>query len=335
MLQVLTLTWIAVAGEDLELLLRWHQSTIEAIRSLRCDVEIRWTHPSNPQRRELPDFDPLRGRYARQGSLIRHDQFLSANTQTSVYKDGKCYTFSIPSTGQTQITSTHQKRSFLNVERYAGLILDYPLNNGYYSVPELVRRAKPVRGVQARGELVDIDADFPVPNHPAVWKSRITLDKSLGCMVVEVSDVSGTSRRTVRMLDFQEFAGGLRFPTKVEGIIEVNGKVNTIMTMRLSDVRINEPIPLSEFSVNFQHGTIVRDLIRQKEYQVDDRGARISEEKDAPIYTVEVGGGGGGGERPQGGPSEVESDDWAWLRWGGALALFVLVTVLAWRHWRR
>ena len=41
-----------LAGEDLESILRWHQSTIDGIRSVSCDVQLEWNHPDQPHRNQ-------------------------------------------------------------------------------------------------------------------------------------------------------------------------------------------------------------------------------------------------------------------------------------------
>lgn len=319
--------------EDLETLLRWHQSTIEAIRSIRCEVEVRWTHPGVPGRREGPDSDPLRGRYARDGDRVRMDRFREFSTDCWIYKDGKCYSFTHPMGQSIGILSQDRCIGFVNVESYMGIVLDYPLRESFHRLPGLLRLAKPLRSVQVKGDLVEIDADFPVPDHPAVWKSRFTLDKSLGCMVVEVANTSGNGGRAFRIKEFEEFADGIRFPTRMEATLEKDGMPITIMTMRLSRIRINEPIPEAEFTLSLPHGTEVLDSTRKKKYKVNSRGERISEETDLVSGTFRTAQEQEG--RPAvGGPSEVEPGDAVWMKWGAAFALLLLVTALVWRRWR-
>lgn len=74
-----------LAGEDLESILRWHQSTIDGIRSVSCDVQLEWNHPDQPHRNQT-----RKGRYRRQGDQIMITDFGSDATIYTRIRDGTC-----------------------------------------------------------------------------------------------------------------------------------------------------------------------------------------------------------------------------------------------------
>ncbi|HMP02163.1 MAG TPA: hypothetical protein PKD86_14420 [Gemmatales bacterium] len=158
-------------------------------------------------------------------------------------------------------------------------------------------------------------------------------------MVTEVIDEGAApepGQREFRVLEFAEFPGGVCFPVHIEGRIVVKGEVQTIMSMRFSEMRINEPVPDSEFRLGILHGSWVYDNIRGTRYQVDESGGRISEETPlerivavaAPEEQIR-------GIQPPSRPTlEEEKGLWAYFSLGSGGLLLVLLSIWLWQRRR-
>ncbi|HMP02999.1 MAG TPA: hypothetical protein PKD86_03985 [Gemmatales bacterium] len=320
-----------LVAEDLEKLLRWHRSTREAIHSISCDLGVVWTYPEQPTQQP----ESRSGSYRRQGELVKVTENVGFEATSRLHRGGKCVAMSrTPSSVGMSISSIKDCISFFHIERFAGLIVTYPMALEYYPLEELVRQARRTPRVRERGELVDLELQLPDRDREGVvWTTTVTLDKSLGCMIVQVVDECSHSKpyqRIRRMSDFEEFPDGVHFPRRLEGRSVVEGKVQTVMTTRITNLKINETIPAREFALDIPHGVWVFDNLRMTKYQIDAQGNRISEEmpyqKVTTVMTTEE------KARVRTGPNaptvEEPTGFWPFAWYGSALVMVVLV--LAW-----
>ncbi|HMP04576.1 MAG TPA: hypothetical protein PKC45_18980 [Gemmatales bacterium] len=273
---IIQMCWLS--SDRLEDLLRWHQSTVQSVHSVACDVEITWDYPEQPERNQV-----RKGRFRRQGDQAMVTELEPGETVFHLIRDGKCLQLSrSPDRVGLSLSAPDHRRIIFNVDTWVGVQVNYPITKWYYPFPELVRQGQRPRLVKTKGDLITLRVDCPsrVVKDSMLY-SEVTLDKQRGCWVVQIVDggADNQGKRDFRIKDFQEFSDGVQFPTTVEGRLDTAGKTYLNVTMKLVDLRVNEPIPASEFAVDIPHGAWMSDNIRKTKYQVDSRGQRISVEK--------------------------------------------------------
>ncbi len=85
---------------------------------------------------------------------------------------------------------------------------------------------------------------------------------------------SGGERTEHRVKKFAEVSPGVFFPELIEmRVLAGSGeKPRSVRITRVTDVRVNVPLPADTFDFHFPPGILVSDLIRGKEYPVDPDG---------------------------------------------------------------
>lgn len=90
-----------------------------------------------------------------------------------------------------------------------------------------------------------------------------------------VSDEENISRHLTRNYEYREVAPELWFPesaTEVTTIVDMKTGIKTDLitrTMRMTDIKINEPISLSRFSINAPPGTTVFDARSREQFRIE------------------------------------------------------------------
>ncbi|HEX4590878.1 MAG TPA: hypothetical protein VH120_13160, partial [Gemmataceae bacterium] len=130
---------------------------------------------------------------------------------------------------------------------------------------------------------VDLALDRPgriANNNVIAWKWKVTVyfDPAANWMIVgtdHVTDLTPQRRvtRTARVRETKEVKPGLFFPVKIERLSRENdGRDRTISTTTISDVRMNDKLPDSTFTLRYADGLPMRDEIRGVTYKVNSRG---------------------------------------------------------------
>ena len=106
-----------------------------------------------------------------------------------------------------------------------------------------------------------------------------------------VTDLTPQRRvtRTARVRETKEVKPGLFFPVKIERLSRENdGRDRTISTTTISEVRMNDKLPDSTFTLRYADGLPMRDEIRGVTYKVNSRGECISEPKPFPLDPSDI-----------------------------------------------
>jgi hypothetical protein len=144
-------------------------------------------------------------------------------------------------------------------------------------------------------ELVAIDLSYD-RNYPAtqsqpepqVWDVTVSLDPSANYLIrrLQLTCTTKSDKRRVRrdteVTRFVEAAPGVFFPDLVEFRVDINGQRTYTDSVRITDLRINQPIAPGKLRLAYDQGVRVLDSIRGSEYQVDADGRRITPEIRQP-----------------------------------------------------
>lgn len=166
------------------------------------------------------------------------------------------------------------------------------------------------------------------------WTVEIQLDPALNYLakrtVYTASSANGTFRRVAEVLEFSEVLPGVFFPIRVQGQSTDRGKKWSAFTARLTNIRINEPLPDDIFQVRYPPGIFLSDGIRGEVYQVDADGNAISESRPmgkVPPPPLGV---------AQGSGTETKNEATSWTRWILPVSLGLLAIagmIAAIRRW--
>lgn len=340
MLQLLLVTGsflMAPMSDSVDDLLQLHQSTLQSLRTIHCNVEVTWD--PLPGGRSVP---ARRGKFLMSGERVRVVDGEGANQVYHLVRDGKCYSFS---QGRVQngltIKPANRSLGFIDIRPYAGLKLQYPLVLEDFPLPELVRLASSVTVNEQDDDLAVLHLTLPGRGANAkspAWRTAITLNRRLGGMIANVIDEGaelGPGTRELALSNFVEFPGGLHFPTCIEGRLTKRGEVVSRLKIKLTDVRINEEMSESDFMLMLPHGVRAFDHLRGTTYIVDSHGVRISDEETYAVGAAVAAPASARSRadeshnvRP---PTQEDSESfWFWV--SGALGIALLILLIYW--WR-
>jgi hypothetical protein len=164
------------------------------------------------------------------------------------------------------------------------------------------------------------------------WDVEIAFDPAANYLIRKVEYIagSGSVRREEEVQRIHECAPGLF----IADLIMMKSNDGTAGQARLSEIKVNEPLPPEVFVFRYPEGITLIDGIRRTRYQVDSQGNRISPETPlargpAPPQAAEP---------PRSTPGiETQREPVAWTAWILPLGIAVLVlglVALVIRRWR-
>lgn len=276
---------LAAGGLDLDLqqLLRLHGEAISAIHSLKCAIEI--------------DGEPggkLNGSYARSGSDIRV-VCDGRGLRHEVVVKGLVVTFVSHVVGRSDGSRTaggtkpDDGTEYSRCDYWSRCLLSHKLINVNKNVPleELVREAVSVSDpvpytLNGKPHLViELDTSRPA-QFTYKCKVKLYFDPSVNYLVrrAEYDSTSDTGKTTKRIVDverFHEARPSVFCPVEVSRHMVVNsGQPEPVVSVRVSNVVVNEPVPTDIFRVALPNGILFRNMTEGTVYRVDSAGRPTS-----------------------------------------------------------
>jgi hypothetical protein len=263
-----------------------HRSSVESIRQLSCKVE--W-HYHGGYRDSAPPNDYTRtARYWRSGDKVRVIRDEVDGTTLDMFSDGTVLkTLEVNKNKRTAGGSIAPSNSMVMAEgdAYALALLHLPLPDTLRSVP-LDQLLSQATNLSTKRRELDghehVVLSFNSSGDNSKWKVVIYLDATINYLVrratLEMDSAKGKLRRDYRIVDFQEVAPSIFFPSRSVYEVSVNGKIKVTVTTGFTDLVVNRLLPPDVFIFRFINGLVVGDSVRGASYMVDAEGNRISPE---------------------------------------------------------
>lgn len=280
----------ADGAEDLLSVVRTAQrSARESIRTFSATINVKTTFPEEAPLISGKYWRSLNRARVREGSPgSGTDDYLV--TDSEIRQVG----ISAPKQSKRQHVATRRPAtSFLCIcDVWREMLVDFQGPDGpqcdfdrYIELAKSPPRAKRER-LEGR-ECIRLDLDFEMSSgtkiHSTLWH-----DPSYNYFVTKkVVDVGSEHRNEVEIAKFVEFAPGIFFPTEAHYRTFRKGKLTGGRLSTLSEVRVNQPIPDSQFLLPaIPRGTVLHDRIKGTAYPVDESWRPIGPEKAERTTTV-------------------------------------------------
>lgn len=166
------------------------------------------------------------------------------------------------------------------------LVLNVPNTTDSIPFEQLVEKATRLKKIERKSvhgkEMIVVQLFFDRSGDVnRAWNIEIYFDPGVNYLIRKVvySVASkGGYIREEEVQNFKEFGSGVFFPEQAVGRSENQGKQYSTNTSKLTDIKVNQPLPRDIFRFRYPQGVFMADKIRGCEYRIDAEGNPISKE---------------------------------------------------------
>jgi hypothetical protein len=270
----------------LELAQNAHRAAVESLESVECDVAVMRSQHGEASHKIA------QGHYARSGAAVRVQEETARGTQDGVLKDSAATVLGKERArpGERPVTGSAVRSSLAEVafscDIWSQMLMQFhaPGQSRCRSLDEVLANAlasPEVTKVQEGGnEYVQIDVVIARTGGTDAHM-QLLLDPRVNYLVKR--EVLGPYSRTQAVFEVREFAEpipGVFMPVAAIAQTSTDGREQSRLEIKLSNVRINQPVSADRFDIKIPAGTLVQDRIRHKQYKVGPDGRPSGPEQD-------------------------------------------------------
>jgi outer membrane lipoprotein-sorting protein len=269
--------------ELLQFVLDAHRSARESIRTVSCNVEFSVTITPRTAAGS-PIVQSSSGKFWISKKAMRAEVNEGGDVddhfwENSVHSD----TSRRPIQGQPAMAAgraayTHRHCLRCDPVIRGLLVLNNPGTLDYMPFEELLNiasKAQKTERVTVNGtEFIVVHLVFdPVKNNTKGWTGTVYFDPRVNYLIRKVvySHASGELNRTEEVVTFKDCQSGIFFPESISSTSENSSGIS-----KLSDIKVNEPLPKDIFQFRYPDGVIMTDSINGTQYRVDAEGRATS-----------------------------------------------------------
>jgi hypothetical protein len=270
----------------LEVVQNAHRAAIESLQSVECDVTV-----MRSQRGEA-SHQIAHGHYTRSGAAVRVQEETARGSQDGVLKDSAATVLGKERvrTGERLAPSSAVRTSVPEVafscDVWSQMLMQFHAagQSRSRSLDEVLANAlapPQVTRVHENGqEYVEIDAII-ARNGGTDAHMQLLFDPRVNYLVKrEVLGPRSRTRAVFEVQDFSEPFPGVFMPVAASARTITDGREDSRLEIKLSNIRINQPVPPERFDLKMPAGTLVLDRIRHKQYKVGADGSQSGPEQD-------------------------------------------------------
>jgi len=266
---------------ELDQLLRMHQASRDALVDVHCRTTMKSTDSRTPMN--------LSGEFWKSGSDYRFRAIRSAGNAYSapvvdtLFLNGRMQEFTLRQGGLSQRNQliVYDKRPYQDIGNpwFFGLLVLTGPELGPFPLEELVTRKDIKLG--AVEQKVTENGIVPIIhlNH-ASGECVIRLNPRYNYLIdfVEYRNTKADVASVHEVKRFKDVGAGLYFPELISNVNSVKGHVRETITTNITEIIVNSRRTRESLKLSYPRGTILYDMIRGVNYQVDGTGTRIGPE---------------------------------------------------------
>lgn len=261
-------------ASPLELAQNAHRAAIESLQSVECDVTVMRSQRGQAARKIA------QGHYARSSGAVRVQEENARGTQDGVLKDsaatvlGKEKSRPGERTAISSAVRTSMPEVAFSCDVWSQMLMQFhaPGQSRSRSLDEVLANAvapPEVTKVHEGGnEYVQIDVII-ARNAGTDAHMQLLLDPRVNYLVKrEVLGPRSPTRAVFEVEEFSEPIPGIFMPVAATAQTITDGQEQSRLEIKLSNIRINQPVAPDRFDLKIPAGTLVQDRIRHKQYKV-------------------------------------------------------------------
>jgi hypothetical protein len=269
----------------LELAQNAHRAAIESLQSVECDVTVMRSQHGDASRKIA------QGHYARAGGAVRVQEETARGTQDGVLKDSAATVLGKERVrpGERPASSavrTSMPEVALSCDVWSQMLMQFhaPGQCRCRSLDDVLANAlappEVTRVHEGGNEYVQIDAII-ARNAGTDAHMQLLLDPHVNYLVKrEILGPRSPTRAVFEVEEFSEPIPGVFMPVAATAQTITNGQEVSRLEIKLSNIRINQPVPPDRFDLKIPAGTLVLDRIRHKQYKAGADGRPSGPEQD-------------------------------------------------------
>jgi hypothetical protein len=270
----------------LELAQNAHRAAIESLSSVECDVTVMRSQHGEAAHKIA------QGHYARSGGTVRVQEETARGTQDGVFKDSAATVLGKerarpgdrPAPGSAVRSSIPEVA--LSCDVWSQMLMQFhaPGQSRCRSLDEVLANALAAPEVtkvhEGGNEYVQIDV-IMARNAGTDAHMQLLLDPRVNYLVKrEVLGPRSRTRAVFEVGEFSEPLAGVFIPVAATAQTITDGREVSRLEIKLSNIRINQPVPPERLDLKIPAGTLVLDRIRHKQYKAGADGRPSGPEQD-------------------------------------------------------
>jgi hypothetical protein len=270
----------------LELAQNAHRAAIESLQSVECDVTVMRSQHGEASHKIA------QGHYSRSGAAVRVQEETARGTQDGVVKDSAATVLGKERvrSGERPVPGSAVRTSIPEVafscDVWSQMLMQFhaPGQSRCRSLDEVLANALAPPDVtkvhEGENEYVQVDVII-ARNAGTDAHMQLLLDPRVNYLVKrEILGPYSRTRGVFEVKEFSEPVPGVFMPVAAITQTITDGREDSRLETKLSNVRINQPVPPDRFDLKMPAGTLVLDRIRHKQYKVGADGRPSGPEQD-------------------------------------------------------